>query len=98
MALHRQLNSRELLFQGGSNLQVVAQADSYIEESGDTIQYGFVLHMVHVAGTFMIEQGTDGLLRGFFLEGVLTGKDMLAYVDLSRLAVERYPKILDYIQ
>jgi hypothetical protein len=62
------------------------------------IQHGFILHMVHVAGTRMIEQGTDGLSRGSFLEGVLAGKDMLSFADLSLSAIQRFPKVLDYVQ
>ena len=46
----------------------------------------------------MIAQGTDGLSRGSFLEGVMTGKDMLAYVDLAKGAIERQPTLLDYVQ
>ncbi len=46
----------------------------------------------------MIAQGTDGLSRGSFLEGVLAGKDMLSFVDLSLPAIQRYPKVLDFIQ
>ncbi len=52
------------------------------------IQQGFVLHVVHVAGTQMIAQGTDGLSRGSFLERVLAGKDMLSFVDLSLSAIQ----------
>ncbi len=54
--------------------------------------------MVHIAGTWMIKQGTDGLSRGSFLEGVLAGKDMLSFIDLSLSAVQRFPKVLDYVQ
>jgi hypothetical protein len=47
------------------------------------IAVGFVLHMVHVAGTRMIAQGMDGLSRGTFLEGVVAGQDMLSFVHLA---------------
>jgi hypothetical protein len=50
------------------------------------MQEGMILHLVHVAGTRMIAQGTDGLSRGMLLKGVLSGRDMLEYVDLSRSA------------
>ena len=46
----------------------------------------------------MIAQGTDGLSRGSFLKGVMTGKDMLAYVDLAKGAIERQPTLVDYVQ
>ncbi len=62
------------------------------------MEYSFVLHMVHVAGTRMIAQGMDGLLRGSFQEGVPAGHDMLAFVDLMQTAWQRYPPILDFVQ
>jgi hypothetical protein len=46
----------------------------------------------------MIAQGTGRLSRGTFSEGVIEGKDMLAFVDLSLLAVERHPPIVDFVQ
>jgi len=49
------------------------------------VDVGFKQFMVHVAGTRMISQGTDGLSRGMLLEGVLTGKSMLGYIDDIRL-------------
>ena len=62
------------------------------------LDHCFILHVVHVSGTRMIAQGTDGLSRGSFLEGVMTGKDMLAYVDLAKGAIERQPTLLEYVQ
>jgi hypothetical protein len=47
------------------------------------------LHVVWVAGTRMIEQGTDGGSRGDFTTGVLRGEAMLAYVPLHLGAFER---------
>ena len=38
------------------------------------------LHLIWVAGTRMIQQGTDGLSRGDLLNGVMSGAGMLAYV------------------
>jgi hypothetical protein len=46
----------------------------------------------------MITQGTDGLSMGIFLDGVVRDKDMLAFVDLSQTAVERYPGVLEFIK
>ncbi len=62
------------------------------------IGFRFVLHVVHIAGTHMIAQGMDSLLRGTLLEGVLAGNDMLSYVDLSWMAIKQYPPVLDYVQ
>ena len=61
------------------------------------MEHSLNLHVVHVAGTRMIEQGTDGLSRGLLLEGVLSGKDMLSYVDIARTAIERFPPLLEFI-
>ena len=62
------------------------------------IDIGFRLYMVHVSGTRMIAQGTDGLSRGMLLEGVLTGKSMLGYIDLAKGSIERYPPLLDFVR
>jgi hypothetical protein len=47
------------------------------------------LHLVWVAGTRMIEQGTDGGSRGDFTTGVLRGEAMLGYVPIHKSALER---------
>jgi len=62
------------------------------------MEIGLTIHLVHVAGTRMIAQGTDGLSRGVLLEGVMAGKDMLSFVDLSKSALERHPPLLDYLR
>ena len=62
------------------------------------MEAGLNLQLVHVAGTRMIAQGTDGLSRGVLLEGVLSGKDMLAYVDLAKTAQERHPPLLEFLK
>ena len=46
------------------------------------------VQLIHVSGTRIIAQGTDGLSRGDMLEGVLTGREMLSYVPLHRSALE----------
>lgn len=50
---------------------------------------GGALHVVHVASTRMMAQGTDGLSRGVLNEGVMRGDPMLSFVDISKSAVER---------
>ena len=56
------------------------------------------LHLIHVAGTRMIEQGTDGLSRGEVLEGVMKGNSMLKYIPLNRSACDRHLKLFSWIQ
>jgi hypothetical protein len=48
-----------------------------------------MLHVVHVAGTRMLGQGSDGLSRGNFTEGVMMGRSITSYVPLSGSASER---------
>ena len=62
------------------------------------MSFGFTLHLVHVVGTRMIAQGTDGLSRGSFLEGVARGEHMLSFVDLAFNAFERQPALLKFVQ
>ncbi len=62
------------------------------------MEHGFTLHVVHITGTRMIAQGTDGLSRGILLEGVVRGEDMLSFIDIARTALERHPGLLDYVK
>lgn len=55
------------------------------------MKYGMLIHIIHVSGTRMIDQGTDAASRGSMMEGVLAGKDMLSFVDLAKTALERHP-------
>ena len=57
------------------------------------MQAGMRIHIIHIAGTRMIGQGTDGLSRGDSNEGVMQGKSMLEFVPLSKNCVERSPTI-----
>ena len=59
---------------------------------------GLKLQMVHVAGTRMIAQGTDGLSRGMMCEGVLAGRDMLEYIDIAKSASSRHPPLAKFIR
>jgi hypothetical protein len=40
------------------------------------------IELVHVAGTRMIRQGTDGLSRGDMYEGVMKGESMFSFIPL----------------
>jgi hypothetical protein len=62
------------------------------------MKFGFTLHLVHVAETRMIAQGTDGLSRGSFLEGVARGEDMLFFIDLPQTAFSRSHTLLDFVK
>jgi hypothetical protein len=56
------------------------------------------LHVVHVAGTRMIQQGTDGLSRGLLTDGVLAQGHMLWHVPLHLAAHSRQPALVPWIQ
>jgi len=62
------------------------------------MDYGFTLHVVHVAGTWMIKQCTDSLSRGALLEGVMAGRDMLSFVDLALTAIQRHRPLLEFVR
>ena len=59
------------------------------------MEYGILMHLIHVSGTRMIARGTDGCSRGFLMEWVMAGQDMLHFVDLAKSAVEQHPGVLD---
>ena len=52
-------------------------------------------HIVHVAGTRMIAQGTDGLSRGDLDQGVFGGRGMTEFVPLHLGTCERSPGIVE---
>ena len=56
------------------------------------------VNIIHVAGTRMIAQGTDGLSRGDLLEGVLNGRSMLSFIPLHLSAIEREPALKPWIE
>lgn len=62
------------------------------------MKYGLLVHLIHISGKRMIAQGTDGCSRGFLMEGVMAGDNMLDFVDLAKSAVERSPPLLDWIR
>ena len=58
---------------------------------------GFVLHVIHIAGTRMIASGIDGLSRGDTSEGIMAGENILSFVPLHLTASERCAKLLAWI-
>jgi hypothetical protein len=40
---------------------------------------GWKLHVIHIAGKRMTQQGTDGFSRGDIMSGVMGGVDMLSF-------------------
>ena len=56
------------------------------------------ISMIHVAGTRMIAQGTDGLSRGDMFEGVMKGESMLSHIPLHTSAIDRCGDLLQWIK
>lgn len=61
------------------------------------MSYDCLIHLVHIAGTRMIWQGTDGLSRGDFTSGVMGGEQMLSFVPLHLNVFERSSNAVDWI-
>jgi hypothetical protein len=56
-----------------------------------------LLHVTHVAGSRMINQGTDGLSRGLFAGGILMDQNMLSYIPLHQAALDRSTTLCAWI-
>lgn len=56
---------------------------------------GCAIHLIHVAGTRMISQGTDGLSRGNIGEGVMKGISIRDFIPLHQTALERQGHTLE---
>ncbi len=56
------------------------------------------LQVIHVAGTRMIQQGTDGLSRGDLTEGIMAGYEMRCFVPIHLCALDRQPSILHWVR
>ncbi|KAI2495940.1 hypothetical protein MHU86_18550 [Fragilaria crotonensis] len=54
-----------------------------------SMRVGIKINVIHIAGTRMIAQGTDGVSRGFLGQGVMDGEAMSAFVPVHLSAVER---------
>jgi hypothetical protein len=60
---------------------------------------GWKLHVVHIAGTRMIRQVSDGLSRGdMLLSGVMGGKSILSFIPLHLSALECSPKLKPWVE
>jgi len=62
------------------------------------VRYSCTLFVIHVSGTRMINQGTDGLSRGQLTDGVMDGEQMLSFVPIHLSTLERSPSMLDWIR
>ena len=58
---------------------------------------GCKIRIIHVAGTRMQSQGTDGLSRGNLSTGIMGGSDMLSYIPIHLSPLERSPTLKPWI-
>jgi hypothetical protein len=61
------------------------------------MDHSCLIHFVHIAGTRMISQGTDGISRGDFNAGVMQGEEMLTFVPIHLSALEREVNLKQWI-
>jgi hypothetical protein len=59
---------------------------------------GWKIHVIHIARTRMISQGTDGLSQGDMSTGVMGGADMLTFIPLALTVVERQPELMEWVE
>jgi hypothetical protein len=58
---------------------------------------GWKIHVIHIARTQMISQGTYALSRGDMLTGVMGGSDMLTFIPLALTAIEQKPELMEWV-
>ncbi len=61
------------------------------------LHHGLFLHVIHVSGTRMKQQGTDGLSRGCLANGVLLGMDMFNFIHVHLSALDHEPGLLPWL-
>ena len=59
---------------------------------------GMILHVCHVSGRRMIDQGADGLSRGDHTTGVMAGDHTLKHVPLHLDAFTRSPALREWVE
>jgi hypothetical protein len=61
------------------------------------MDHGAFIHVLLVAGKWMIAQGTDGLSRGSLSNGVLTGPSMLTFIPFHLSTSDRSPELIAWV-
>ena len=61
------------------------------------MRYGFMIFVIHVSGTRMIEQGTDGLSQGLFNQGALATGKIRLYAPINLSALDRTMNLKPWI-
>ena len=55
------------------------------------------IHVTHVSGTRMIDQGSDSLLQGNLAEGVMRGASMKGFIPINKTAFKQSPRLKDWL-
>jgi hypothetical protein len=58
---------------------------------------GWKIHVIHITGTLMICQGTDGLSQRYRMTGVMGGSGMLTLTNVPLTTVERRPELMEWV-
>jgi hypothetical protein len=61
------------------------------------LRAGWKIHVIHIDGTRMICQGTDGLSQGDMLTRFMGVAEMLTFITLSLTTVEQHPELMEWV-
>jgi hypothetical protein len=61
------------------------------------MKYDLALHVICITGNRMIQQGTDGLLRGEDMGPATQGLSLVGVVPLHLGVLEQSPQVLEWI-
>jgi hypothetical protein len=90
------LTAESAFFKGNSSSEHLYDLVLRLQELG--MKGNLVLHMIHVAGTRMQEEGADGESQGDHLTGAMNGTSVLSYVPLHRDALSLEPGVKDWLK
>ena len=62
------------------------------------MQYEFKAYMIHVSGTRMIKQRTDGVSRGDVKQALLIGRPLRDLIPIDESALERWSRLKDWLK
>mmetsp|Transcript_5647 Transcript_5647/g.8673 ORF Transcript_5647/g.8673 Transcript_5647/m.8673 type:complete len:242 (+) Transcript_5647:1148-1873(+) len=104
---HRLVGSEIFLFTDNSSAEAAFwKGSSTLEKLFDLVlelrklemDHSLHLHVVHVSGKRMIQQGTDGLSRGEHSQGSMNKESLRAFIPLHQSAFERSPKLYHWMR
>ena len=72
--------------------------DQVVEAHALEAIHGCIIRVIHVPGKRMIAQGSDGLSRGNFNEGVMAGGSMSSFIPLHHSATSRSAAVVPWVE